>query len=54
MTGGVKAALAAPIAALASVNGCWAADPIAGKAIFERIRHAAPPYARRIGVAADH
>ncbi len=56
MTGGVRAAFALtePIAALASVNGCWAADLIAGKAILERIRHAALPYARRIGVAADH
>ena len=53
MTEGVRTALHA-IAALTSANGCWAGDPIAGKAIFERIRHATPPYVRRIGVAADH
>ena len=56
MTGGARAALAlaGSIAAPASVNGCRAGDSIAGKAIFEHIRHAcraAPPYAGRIGVA---
>jgi hypothetical protein len=53
MTGGVRAALAlaGPIAALASVSGCWAGDPVAGKAIFERTCHAALPYTGRIGVA---
>src|ERR1019366_5844298 len=56
ITGEVRAALplAGPIAALASVSGCWAGDPVAGKANFEHICHtchAALPYTDRIGVA---
>ncbi len=50
----ISIVFAGPIAALASVNGSWAGDPVAGKAIFERICHAchaALPYAGRIGVA---
>jgi cytochrome c2 len=46
--------LAAPIAALAGGEACWAGDPVSGKAIFERICHtchAALPYTGRIGDA---
>jgi cytochrome c2 len=56
MRAGFRGAImfAGPIAALASASGCWAGDPVAGKAIFERICHtchAALPYTGRIGVA---
>ncbi len=56
MKGGVRGLLmlAAPIAALATSNLCWAGDPAAGKAIFERACHtchAALPYTGRVGDA---
>jgi cytochrome c2 len=48
------AILAAPIAATVGAFHSWAGDPIAGKAIFEHIRHtchAALPNTGRIGDA---
>jgi cytochrome c2 len=42
------------LAALASATVCWAGDPAAGKAIFERTCrtcHAALPYTGRVGDA---
>ena len=48
------AILAAPIAVVAGASLSWAADPLAGKAIFEHICHAchaALPYTGRIGDA---
>ncbi len=50
----VALALVAPIAALASATLCWAGDPVAGKAIFERVCHTchtALPYTGRVGDA---
>lgn len=46
--------LATPIVGFAGTSGCWAGDPVAGKAIFERVCHtchAALPYTGRVGVA---